>query len=245
MKKIIMVFFVCMNSLGYGADFNQIDFMIDQLEDGEAERSFEADEILSENAFICLDKDCSQSFLTQEDLEVHEINVHGQLYSAATEFPLDYDVANDEMVIPPQDGLDFQKLLVVSPSSPVQRSMDVQAGKTICAMCGRDCGFPSNLIAHMRVHSGEKPFVCSDNGCGKAFARKFDLKRHNRTHTREKPFFCYYKRCGKLFSQKPNLKMHMKIHTGDSPYHCEECDKNFSAKSSLKRHQKAVHKKPN
>jgi uncharacterized Zn-finger protein len=38
--------------------------------------------------------------------------------------------------------------------------------------CGHIFSTRSNLSAHMRVHSGERPFVCDINGCGKAFVQK-------------------------------------------------------------------------
>uniref|UniRef100_A0A8C6TJA0 C2H2-type domain-containing protein n=1 Tax=Neogobius melanostomus TaxID=47308 RepID=A0A8C6TJA0_9GOBI len=101
-----------------------------------------------------------------------------------------------------------------------------------CPVC--DKTLKGGLMVHMKIHTGEKPFSCSE--CGRKFGTRKCLRQHMNSHLGVRPFTCTV--CGYTCRRKGHLKEHTRIHSGHKPYKCSLCDKAFSQSHCLKTHMK-------
>ncbi|RDD39187.1 Transcription factor IIIA [Trichoplax sp. H2] len=109
----------------------------------------------------------------------------------------------------------------------------------------------AHLTQHSIIHSGERPYSCTFKGCGKTFTRQYHLQRHAILHQTLRPASVCS--CGKVFMYRSNLIRHQKSncksfqteenleqlnrHNGFTCKH-KDCNKTFSTKSKLIRHEK-------
>jgi len=113
----------------------------------------------------------------------------------------------------------------------------------ICEVCGKSFAWRDTLVRHLKWHETgvkNRPFQCPEEGCGKAFATRRDLRVHSNTHTGKKDYLCQL--CGAAFSQRFSYDRHLLYkHTenAEKKHKCTICDKRFLTKSLLAQHLKS------
>ena len=108
-----------------------------------------------------------------------------------------------------------------------------------CPQCNYSTDNRSNIIEHVRTHTGDKPFKCML--CDYAAAQNSTLKEHMKRHTGQKPYKCTS--CDYAAAKKQTRDLHMlKRHGSETPHQgkdgirkhdCPQCNYSTDNRSLL------------
>lgn len=120
----------------------------------------------------------------------------------------------------------------------------IVTNKLMCPYCNIYNSSPAQLKIHLRIHTGERPYVCDILGCDKTFTRNEELTRHLKIHSGDRPYIC--KICKRSFGRKDHLTKHEVTHrsTSDKKVHLclvAGCKQKYTRSDALARHRWNVH----
>ncbi|XP_067304795.1 uncharacterized protein [Pseudorasbora parva] len=132
-----------------------------------------------------------------------------------------------------------------------------------CPFCNEAFYQSCELTSHKKkIHYSKHGYTCSE--CGKPFKTFTLLRYHQRVHTAEKPYICSHKHCGKKFSASKSLQNHLEKHhkegtkgdptnastttkkkrtkgTSERKYPCSQCNTVFKTSKAHHLHIKNKH----
>ncbi|CAG9789625.1 unnamed protein product [Diatraea saccharalis] len=126
----------------------------------------------------------------------------------------------------------------------LKRHMAEHFGTCICDICGGHFFEEHKLIVHQKSHQDKSNILYPCKECGKLFKSKHGMYYHvSRAHNAEPTFHCY--KCDEiLFSQTLRYRHMIEVH-GElaRKFPCDNCDKVYDTKKSLREHNRKNHLK--
>ena len=200
--------------------------------------------LLYHEVFKC--DECDKSFSTEIELKSHRQEEHENRLVTTSELPFKCS------------SCDYATAHMRSFTIHLRKYHDQENEKLFtCEVCNKSFKGSTQLKAHVRMHTGEKPYRCSL--CNFKASEMGRLTRHRRScHRDEKPYQC--ERCFETFDKakqmtfharrvnkctyvklepeaETNLVANMEIHESQpETYSCKECGRDFLSRLRLKKH---------
>ncbi|KAG2231948.1 hypothetical protein BDF21DRAFT_369961 [Thamnidium elegans] len=83
----------------------------------------------------------------------------------------------------PRQRISRHQSLDASSITTTEKTSNATPRRYKCTLCVKRFTRPSSLATHMHSHTGEKPYKCVIEGCGRRFSVVSNLRRHAKIHT--------------------------------------------------------------
>ncbi|KAK2186472.1 hypothetical protein NP493_199g06054 [Ridgeia piscesae] len=132
----------------------------------------------------------------------------------------------------------FERLGFCSMNMQVFQELRQMFGNEECEYCGRLFYSKSDHEAHIRTHTGDKPYACDQ--CNYRAITKENLKRHIEKEHAMMHYVC--SQCSFEASNRTQLWVHQQKHKLESVTTCQICQAKFESNKRLKIHLQMKHK---